>query len=224
MKNIFTTLAIAFTIIVTAQEPISKTVGEFSTLKVYDLINVEMIKSDINKVEISGKNSEEVSVVNKNGTLKIKMNIEESYDGSNTEVKLYYTNVDVIDANEGAFISSQDLIEQYEIELKTQEGGQIKVNLKVKELEVKAVTGGIIEVSGTTNHEDISINTGGVFKGKNIESQSADIKIKAGGEVDVKAIEVLDIKITAGGDVFIYGKPNVVNKKRALGGRIKYVE
>ncbi|WP_412987421.1 head GIN domain-containing protein [Pontimicrobium sp. IMCC45349] len=224
MKNILTTLAIAFTLIVTAQEPISKTVGEFTTLKVYDLINVEMIKSDINKVEISGKNAEEVVVANKNGTLKIKMNIEESYDGNDTQVKLYYTNVDVIDANEGAFISSQDIIEQYDIELKTQEGGEIKLNLKVKELDVKAVTGGVVEVSGTANHENISINTGGIFKGKSLEAQLADVKIKAGGEVDVRAIEVLDIKITAGGDVFIYGQPKKINKKRALGGRIKQME
>ena len=36
-----------------AQTPITKTLGEFSELKVYDLINVELIKSDENKIVIA---------------------------------------------------------------------------------------------------------------------------------------------------------------------------
>ena len=112
MKHILTTLAIVSSSLLVAQESISKSIGEFSVLKAYDLVNVEMIKSDENRVEISGNNAEDVVVVNKNGKLKIRMNLDEIFDGNRTQVKLYYTSVDVIDANEGAFISSDETIEQ----------------------------------------------------------------------------------------------------------------
>ena len=129
------------------------------------------------------------------------MNVKESYDGNATKVKLFYTSVDVIDANEGAVITSDDTIKQFEIELKAQEGGRIAVDVKTTEAEIKTVTGGIVEVTGKTKNQKINMNTGGVFKGKDFKSDTAIIKIKAGGEADVNAKELLDINITAGGDV-----------------------
>lgn len=221
MKNILKTLVFLVSFISFSQTPIVKTIGEFTELKAYDLINVEMIRSNENKVEISGDNAHDVVVINKNGKLKIRMELDEIFDGNKTDVKLYYTNVDIIDANEGAYISSQDNIEQYELTLKSQEGGYIKLKTDLKQANIKAVTGGIIELTGSTDKQDINITTGGIFKGKDFESKTTKIAIKAGGEADVNAIDELDIKIRAGGDVFIYGDPKVVNESRALGGRIK---
>ena len=54
-----------------SQTATTKTLGEFSELKVYDLINTELIKASENKIVVSGNNSENISIVQKNGTLKI---------------------------------------------------------------------------------------------------------------------------------------------------------
>jgi len=207
-----------------AQNTVEKAVGEFKELKVYDLIEVELIKSKDNKVIITGKNAEDVVVVNKNGKLKIKMNLEESYDGNSTTVKLYYSSVDILDANEGAVISSKDKIKQFEIELRAQEGGRINVALKVKTASIKSVTGGIIETSGKSEKQDISINTGGVYKGKELKTVTTKVVIRAAGEADVNASDFVDIRIRAGGDVFIYGNPERVDESRVIGGRIKRMD
>ena len=108
-----------------SQKPIEKNIGDFKELKVYDLIEVELIKSDENKVIITGENIDYVIVNNKNGTLKIKMELSKIFDGNDTKVKLYYTKVDIIDANEGVKIHSKDEIKQFEIDLKAQEGKNI---------------------------------------------------------------------------------------------------
>jgi len=223
MKNVLIVLTILITGAITAQNEITKKVGEFSELKVYDLINVELIKSKENKVEISGKNASDVVVVNKNGTLKIRLNLEESFDGNKTDVKLYYSSLDIIDVNEGAYVTSEDKINQFELELKAQEGGFIKLNIETKETKAKAVTGGILELTGLTSHQNITIGTGGIFNAEYFKSENTDVVIRAGGEAHVNATEVLDIKIRAGGDVYIYGDPKKVNESRALGGRIKYM-
>ncbi|MBT8260142.1 MAG: DUF2807 domain-containing protein [Bacteroidia bacterium] len=224
MKNLIFVFALVFTTILQAQEPITKTVGEFTALKAYDLINLELIKSKENKIVISGKNTEDVVVLNKNGTLKIRMKLEKIFDGNNTEVKLYFTTVDIIDANEGAYISSNHVFKQYELDLRAQEGGQIKLKVDTKVNEVRADSGASIELSGKTRTQDIRISTGGIFNGENLESEATNVTIKAGGEADVKADKILDIKITAGGDVYIHNKPEEVKERTTLGGRIKYVE
>lgn len=223
MKNILVAIVFLITTVAFSQSEITKEIGEFSELKVYDLIEVELIKSNKNEAIISGRNKNDVVIVNKNGKLKIRMNLEESFDGDHTKVKLYYTNVDVIDANEGAKIWSKDKIKQYEVELKAQEGGKINVDLKVTTTSIKSVTGGVVEASGKSQNQNISISTGGVYKGKDLKTESTEIAIRAGGEADVNATDVLDIKIRAGGDVFIYGEPKKVNKSKALGGRIKHM-
>ena len=115
MKKIMVLITLIMSLVSVAQETTQKTVGEFSELKVYDLINVELIKSDENKVVITGHNSKGVVLVNKNGKLKIKMNIEGSYDGAKTKVKLYYTSIDIIDVNEGAVVNTKETIKQFEI-------------------------------------------------------------------------------------------------------------
>ncbi len=221
MKNILTLVALMVISVATSQNEVEKTVGEFQELKVYDLIEVELIKSNENKLVITGKNTEDVVVVNKNGKLKIRMNLEESFDGNDTNVKLYYTNVDVIDANEGAKIFSNDKIKQFEVELKAQEGGMIDVELKVTTATIKSVSGGIIQATGKSNKQDISINTGGVYRGKDLQTEITEVAIRAGGEADVNASDLVDIKIRAGGDVYIYGDPKKVNESRVIGGRIK---
>ena len=203
-----------------SQTPTTRTLGEFSELKVYDLINVELIKASENKIIISGANSNNINIIQKNSTLKIRMKLKYKFNGAETQVKIYYTGIDVIDANEGSFVFSKDIIKQYEILLKAQEGSKILVNTDTKRLIVKSITGSTITTKGTSENQDITIRTGGVYKGANNTVENTDLNIKAGGEAAVRTLNVLDINIFAGGDVFIYGTPKQLKQKKIFGGRI----
>lgn len=221
MRKILFILTLVLGFNVNAQETVEKTIGEFSTVKVYDLINLKMIKSDVNKVIISGKNRKDVEVVNKNGKLKIRMDLGESYDGNDTVVILHYTSVDIIDANEGAKVTIAAPIEQYEIDLKTQEGAEITAVLKTTYANFRAVTGGTINVTGSSKNQDISIYTGGVFNGEEFITERTEVSVNAAGEAYINATVRAEVRVKAGGDVFIYGNPKEVDESRVLGGRIK---
>ncbi len=223
MKRIALITSLIFTTIVFAQKNIEKTVGQFSQLKVYDLIEVELIRSDQNKVVISGENANDVLIINKNGKLKIRMKLKERFDGKETSVTLYYTSLETIDANEGATIFSNSIIKEYEVDLKTQEGGKINVVVDTKYLNIKAVTGGLVEVTGTAEQQDIYINTGGSSKTKEIETEATKVVIRAGGEAEVNAKDLVDINIRAGGDVFVYGTPKNVKENIVLGGSVNRI-
>lgn len=221
MKNYLLLLAFTLGLSINAQDTIEKNIGEFSTVKVYDLINLRMLRSDVNKVIISGENKEDVQIINKNGKLKIRMKLEESYDGNDIVVNLYYTSVDVIDANEGANVEVTEPIEQFEIDLKAQEGSEITAELKTTYANFRAVTGGIINVSGSSKNQDISIYTGGVFNGEKFTTQQTEVSVNAGGEAYVNTSELVDVRIKAGGNVYIYGEPKQINESKVLGGNVK---
>ena len=221
MKHILVFLLITFISISSAQSTVTKKIGEFSTVKVYDLINVKMIESDKDEAIISGSNKNDVEFVNKNGTLKIRMNMEELYSGDNTLVILYYTKVDIIDANEGSEIVVETPIDQYEIDLKAQEGATIEAVLEVSYANIRAVTGGIINTSGTAKNQDISIYTGGIYNAEDLTTEYTEVSVQAAGEASIKATDKVDVRIRAGGDVYIYGNPNSIDESRVFGGRIK---
>lgn len=204
-----------------AQNPIAKEVGDFNEVKVYDLIEVNLIKSDNNKVVIAGDDVDDVEVINKDGKLKIRMAFEKTFNGDKTFVAVHYKNIDIIDGNEGARITSNELMEQDEIILKTQEGARIVAGLNVKKADIRAVTGGIIETHGKAYSQEITINTGGVYEGKDFLTKITKITIRAAGEAEVNASDLVDAKMRAGGEIIIYGKPNSVKEDRMFGGRIK---
>lgn len=224
MKIVLSIVSLFLTVSAIAQQDLEMNLGDFNEIKVYDMINVELVKSDDNKAIISGDNKSDVELVNKNGILKIKMRLGESFVGNKTTVRISYKNIDIIDVNEGAYVSSDEIFQQDKIELRAQEGGVIKVALEVSNVKVKAVTGGDIELSGKTDRQDISINTGGIFRGKSLTSKTTYVAIRAAGEAHINASQLADIKIRAGGDVYIYGHPETVNENKLFGGRINRMD
>ena len=115
MKRLLIILSVFLSVNAIAQGDIEKNIGDFDEIKVYDLINVELVKSDENKAIISGDNKSDVELINKNGSLRIKMRLGENFVGNKTVVTLYYKSIDVIDANEGSYVSAQDTFKQYNI-------------------------------------------------------------------------------------------------------------
>ena len=220
-KFIITVIALCISAITFAQNPIEKNVGDFTEVKVYDRIVVNLVKSDENKVIISGEDASQVNIVNKDGKLKIKMDLGLIFDGNRTFVHVYYSDLQIIDGNEGAVITSNELIEQDRIEIKMQEGARVTVGLQVEEVDLRAVTGGIIEASGQATIQRVKVNTGGRYEGRELQTETAEVFVQAGGEVEAYATKLADLTIRAGGDIDIYGNPAEVKRKRTFGGRIR---
>jgi len=224
MKKITTILLAMLCFPVFGQRIIDKSVGEFHTIKVFDLIEVNLIQSDEDKILIKGRNVEDIKWANKDGVLKLRMQLDKKFTGEDTFIEVYYQNLDLIDANEGSRITCNEMVKKNKIELKAQEGGKITIGMDVSVAEIRAVTGGIVQASGLAENQKVVLNTGGIFEGSNLRTSISEVKISAGGEAEVFASDRIDIDIKAGGDVIVYGKPGQVNKKTFVGGRITVVD
>lgn len=221
MKKIVTLLILAISSSVFSQRMIENNVGDFHKIKVFDLIEVNLIQSDEDKIIIKGLNVDDIKWTNNDGVLKLRMQLDKKFTGEDTFIEVYYKDIDVIDGNEGAKIVCNELIEQNRIELRTQEGARIIAGLDVEYAEMRAVTGGILEVSGLAENQTVTLNTGGIFDGRELKTMASEVKISAGGEAEVYASESIDVNVKAGGDVDIFGNPKKVRKKTLVGGSIR---
>ena len=220
MKKIYTLGFLLLPLIMLSQRIIDTEVGEFNKIKVFDLIEVNLIQSDENKIMIKGWNVDDIKWTNKNGTLKLRMQLDKKFQGEDTMIEVYYTNLDVIDGNEGAQITCNEMVQKSKIELRAQEGATIRIGMDVDYADIRAVTGGIVKASGLAKNQTVVINTGGIFEGRELRTSTTDVKISAGGEADVFASELVDVNVRAGGDVHVYGNPQTVNKRTFVGGRV----
>jgi hypothetical protein len=196
--------------------------GEFDQVKVFDGIRLTIIPSDADSLVVEGKNKSYLSIKNKNGKLFVRMDIKKRLSGFNTSVALFSSNIlEVIDANEGSFVSCQDALFQPSITLKAQEGAEIDAILEVQKVKTKTNSGGIINLKGSAVVQQHSVATGGILEAETLDSEQVELKIKAGGRAAVNATELAEIKVSLGGSVSVYGQPKKIVKSVAVGGTIE---
>ncbi len=203
---------------------VTKELGEFDTVKVYDKLSVKVVQSSENKVVIKGAREAELEAVNKNGILKLRMPFPKLLSGNDLQVTLYYKHIELIDANEGATVTSDGTIKATSFKVSAQEGAKINVDLDVDKLKVSSVSGGEITATGKAANLDASLGAGGYFLGSKLATSQTKVSVSAGGKADVNASTLVDAKVSAGGSIYIYGKPKQINQKTVFGGKIEEVK
>jgi len=196
----------------------TKNFGDFSSVKAYDRINVTLVKSSENKVEIKG---DDVEIVNKNGELKIRMIPTKIMQGDKVFVTVYYEEIDEIQASQGSKISSEDL-QSKKLSITCNEGSVLNLYVETHLLNVKANSGGVINISGTAETQDILVNSGASFNGEDLKSENTSVTANAGGNAEVYASKTINATTRAGGNIEVYGAPKNRNTKNVIGGRIDF--
>ena len=203
-------------------EKITQELQKFKEIKAFDGISVNLIRSSVNKAIITGANTKKVAIVNNEGVLKIRMEVGKIFSGYRTFIDVYYTeNLLVIDGNEDARITSDDIIKQEILELKAQEGAQLIIKAQVEQLLVKTVTGGVIKASGSSDNQDVLINTGGIYEGKEFKTKFCTVNVNAGSRASINASSYVKAVVKAGGEVLVYGNPTKIEEKTVFGGTIR---
>lgn len=226
MKNILSIFLIAFVTFTTvAQGENTKQLDKFTELKVYDRIIVTLVKSSENKLVITGDDKDEVSISNKGGLLKVRMEFDNFLDGSEAKATLYYTeNLSLIDVNENAKVISEETFSGNYTQIKGQEGGVVTLKVSLESVYVKSVSGSEITLSGKAKKQEVTVNTGGKAFNKELNTKETKVVVMAGGRADISASDLADAKVKAGGYIYIYGNPKTINKDKLFGGKIKVMD
>lgn len=218
MKQVTSLFLVLLSTISIAQ--VTRNVGDFTKISVFDKIQVELIQSDENKVILDGVHAAEVEVVNKNGLLKLRLPLVKFLSGQQIEAKIYYTELSSILVAEGSKVTANSVFKSADLLLESKEGSQVKLDLDVDNLNIKAYTGSELNLTGTTQNIDALINTGADLKAKDLTVQHAIVNVNTGGIASVTAKEYLSVKVVAGGSVFVYGNPTKLSQSVTAGGSI----
>jgi len=200
----------------------TKDVGAFTSLKVFDKIPVELVSSSSYKAELTGAKSSDIELVNSGNELKVRMKTLQLLQGDDVKVVLYYKDLNSIQASQGARITSGDAIKSTKLDVTSNEGSQVDLNVDARVIEGKLNTGGILKLSGNADSQSVIINTGGQYDGKDLNTKITSVTTNAGGTASVTATKSVDATTRAGGVIDVYGNPQTKNEKKIVGGKINY--
>lgn len=226
MKKIIFIGVLLFVISIHGQSKVTRNLGDYTILKVYNGIEVELIKSTENKLEITGEKSEIVKVKTVNNILKLSLpfSLKPSDNAADGEVfiQLFYNDkITVIDANQRATITAKDF-QQDEVEISAQERAYINLVVKSKNIIVKAISGGIVKLSGTADNQDVDVDLYGVYHGYGLKvTNSAMVTARTGAKAEIFTGKVLNAKVRFGGSIFYKGTPDLIRDKKLIGGIIQ---
>ncbi len=222
MKNTIYILLL-FTIPTLSQVKIDRDLGEFSKVAVYDGINLELVKSEENKVEITGKNTSFVVVKNKNGDLKIRLNLERRFSGDRTKVTLYYKTLYNIISHEGSNVFSKDTINQADLNIKANTGSTQNMLINLNTFNTTAATGANINISGKTEYHDSSVSTGAEINAENLMTTETYASATTGGVLNVSATKELEANSKLGGIINVHEKTDKITESISVGGVVNYI-
>ena len=208
--------------LITAQNNFKKDLGSFKILKIYNGIDVELIKSKKNFVEVSGEKSDKIRFKSDNHKLKILLSFPQTIAEGKVKVILYYnSNIDIIDVNEGSTLTSK-ILKQQNVEIKAQEGSFINMVIDADHLRVKSTTGSVVKLSGYTSNQIVTVDLGANYHGYNLKVNNMNfIRAGSGAKAEVNSGKILDAKVSFGGSIFYRGKPAVLKVKKVIGGVIE---
>jgi Putative auto-transporter adhesin, head GIN domain len=199
---------------------ITKKLGDFNKVTSFDKIDVRLIKGTENKIILSGNDSDQVELINKNGELKIRMPLSKTMTGDNISATVYFKKIDAVEANEGSRISSEEIFEAINFNIIAKEGAEIKLFLDVDSVTIKIGSGAIVNIEGKAKNQEAVINSGGELQAKELLTLQTIVTTNAGGKATIYASDFVDAKIRAGGNIEVYGDPKQLNQKTVLGGTI----
>tara|TARA_B100001109_G_scaffold232559_1_gene210432 strand:- start:377 stop:1054 length:678 start_codon:yes stop_codon:yes gene_type:complete len=206
-----------------SQSNIDRDLGDFSKVAVYDGINLELIKHEENKVEISGKNTNFVVVKNKNGDLKIRLNLERRFSGDKTNVTLYYKTLFNIISHEGSNVFSKDIFKQADLNLKANTGSTMNFIVSLNTLNTTSATGSTINLSGNAEYHDCSTSTGAEIKAEKLTTNETYATSTTGGLIEVSATKELEANSKLGGVINVHKKTDKIVENISLGGVVNYI-
>ena len=212
-----------FTIPVLSQVNINRDLGDFSKVAVYDGINLELVKSEENKVEITGKNTSFVVVKNKNGDLKIRLNLERRFSGDRTKVTLYYKTLYNIISHEGSNVFSKDTLKQSDLNVKANSGSTQNFLINLNTLNTTAATGANINLSGKAEYHDTTASTGGEINAEKLTTTETYASSTTGGVLNVSASKELEANSKFGGIINVHEKTDKITESISVGGIVNYI-
>jgi hypothetical protein len=216
MKKLFLGILLFGTICMLSAQDLNKqsrNIGSFNEVHAGKGINATLIEGDREKLLIHIENGEVTDVITevKGRKLDIKLKTK-IYSNVAVQVFVTYKSLKAISASTGAFIKSDAVIRAENLDIKSNTGSTVILEVDTKSLS-STVSSSKIEVVGKTEFQEVKTYAGGKYIADQLESKDAMVKATTGGNAWIYATNKLDAKATTGGKVIYVGNPKYLIEK-----------
>lgn len=220
---LLTTLLFVTAVKVAAQE-VREELGDFREVKVYNAVEVVIIPANMNRIVVTGHSKEEVKFEIIEDRLEIRLSLDNIWSEDNTLIRVYGNAIETIDANEGSLVKTDGTLKGRMIILRAQEGATILADVEAESVKLKAVSGGNITTEGRADTQEAEVNTGGHYDGEGFKTKECTVSTSTAGKAEVFVTEYCKATATLGGVIKIVGRPERLDQKTSLGGKILEVK
>ncbi|TVZ26319.1 putative autotransporter adhesin-like protein [Gillisia sp. Hel_I_86] len=222
MKKIVLLMFLSCAPLTFAQE-ITVELDNFIEAEITKGLKVNFTQAEENRAVITGSSRDKVDLQVKNGVLKISINIDYLWKEDNTIVNIFFKQFVKVEAKQNASIDLCGKISQPILNIRVQEGADVKANVEVENLYASVVTGGNLIIIGSATKQDIDVKAAGDFKGENLIGSDVKVSIAGGGTASIFSKSYVNAKVRAGGTIYVYGNPKKIDERTTFGGTIKKI-
>lgn len=200
----------------------SRELREFNVVKVSNSIKAELVKGDLNKVEITVSGIDvgivETSVVGE--TLEIKL-ARGNFRNHVVSVVVTYVELLGIEATTSANVICKDPIVAQEAFLFATTNSYLEAEVEANVLSVDAATNSRIFVKGKVDELNLKAFTNAEIDGKNLTGKQIEIQANTAATIHFNATSTIEGSVATAAKVYYGGNPKDVDVKTSTGGSIQ---
>jgi hypothetical protein len=230
MKQLFTVVALFFSVSIMAQTKQTRTVGDFSGISSATGIEVEITQGNENSVVVSASKDEFIdkmkTEVDKNGVLKIYMENKKGMGWNNRyNVKLYayvtYKSINKLMASSGSSLETKNTLKADALSIDVNSGAKIEADIQTIDCDVVMSSGADSRVKGTATNIKMDASSGSTFKGADLSTEICRASVSSGADIKIGVSKKISASASSGGSIKYKGNPEVERKAESSGGSIR---
>ncbi len=230
MKNILKTgfvflISLSFSI---AYGQSIRTVDHFQKVSASASVKIKLIKSDVQKVEFKMISGDEKSLVtevkNKKLTIKIKSGMFNWSNKTKASVKVYYTELDEIEASAGASIKSDELIYGRDMDVEVSSGAVTDLEIEAESIDVDVSSGGRILLEGSAKNGNFEASSGANIDALNMICDNVSADVSSGGHLKIHVNKKLTADASSGGSIRYRGNVEYTDTDSGWSGKIRRIK
>jgi hypothetical protein len=200
----------------------SRQLRDFNVVKVSNAIKAELVKGDVNKVEITASGIDvgkvETSVVG--DALEVRL-ARGNYRNHSVRVVVTYVDIQGVEATSSAQVVAKSKIEALEAYFATSNNAYLEANVEADKLNLEAATNSRIFIKGNVKQLEVNAYTNAQVDGMNLVAQKVNVLGNTTASISFTATSSINGSLATAAKIVYDGSPSEVNVKTGTGGSIK---
>ncbi len=192
---------------------------DFTKIKASEGLDVYITQSNSTSIEVEADENiiSLIATDINNGVLTIHTK-ESIGRAKSKKVFVSLPEIDKIVGTSGADVYSTDVLVADDLEVKSNSGADVKIEVKAESVSCSTSSGADIKISGTAESLRADASSGSDIQAKNLQVKTCNASVSSGADITVYTSDKLVANTSSGGDINYYGNPESVSKNKSVSG------